>query len=102
LGDFLFEVVKPCTSMKVGVYITRAHRYNIDAMSGDLKRETFRVGGRKRFRGCIRTGLPHRCERRNAGDNDDRSASAGNHTGDDTFAESNDARSHEVSEPVDL
>ena len=96
------EVVKPCTSVKVGVYIARAHRYNIDAMSGDLKRETFRIGGRERFRGCIRTRLPHRCERRNAGDNDDRSASAGNHTGDDTFAESNDARSHEVGEPVDL
>ena len=39
------EVMKPCTSVEVGVYITRAHRYNIDAVSGDLKRETFRVGG---------------------------------------------------------
>ena len=42
-GDFLFEVVEPGTSVKVGVYITRAHRYNIDAVSGNLKREAFRI-----------------------------------------------------------
>ena len=41
----MLEVMKPCTSVKVGVYITRAHRYNIDALSGYLERETFRVGG---------------------------------------------------------
>jgi hypothetical protein len=102
LRDFPFEVVKPGTSVKVGVYVTRAHCDNIDAVDGNLKRKAFRIGCRKRFRGRVRTGLPHRCESRNAGDNDDRSASAGNHAGDDAFAEPNDARSHEVGEPVDL
>ena len=69
-------------------------------VSGDPERETFQVGGRKRFRGRIRTGLLIGV---NAAmlDNDDRSDSAGNHAG-TTFAESNDARSHEVGQPVDL
>ena len=42
-GDFLFEMVEPGTSVKIGVYVTRAHCDNIHAVSGNLKREAFRI-----------------------------------------------------------